>query len=92
MQGFGIGIDQQLVRVEAVASLGFIRTVDAIAVQLPGPDFREEYVPYLIGPLLYPDVMSFFFLVWAVKQTKFHSGGVFREQGEVDTFTVPCRA
>jgi hypothetical protein len=49
-------------------------------------------MPYLIGPLLYADVMGFFFLVRAVKKTEFHSGGVFGEQGEIDPFTVPRRA
>jgi hypothetical protein len=71
--------------------LGLVGAVHPIAVKLPRSDFRKEYLPYLIGPLLYSDVMSFFFLIRAVKQTELYSRGVLREQGEVDTFTVPCR-
>ena len=45
----GIGIEQQLVGVEAVAALGLIGPVDAIAVELPGRDVVEIAVPDVLG-------------------------------------------
>jgi hypothetical protein len=45
---FGVGVDQQLVMVEAVARLGFVRSVHSIAVELTRPYVRQVTVPDLI--------------------------------------------
>ena len=50
-QGLGVGIDQQLVRVEAVAVPRIVRSVDAIAVELPRPHVGQVAVPDLMGHL-----------------------------------------
>ena len=41
----GVGVDQQLVGVEAVALLGRVGPVHAVAVALPGPDAGQVAVP-----------------------------------------------
>ena len=45
----GIGIEQQLVGVEAVAVLRRIGPVDAIAIELAGRDVVEIAVPDVLG-------------------------------------------
>src|SRR5205823_4508558 len=48
---FGIGIEQHLVRIEAMALSRLVRTVDAVAVQLLRSSVRQIAVPDLIGLL-----------------------------------------
>ena len=47
----GVGVDQQLVRVEAVALLGLPRAVDPVAVALAGADAGQVAVPVERGAL-----------------------------------------
>ena len=49
--GLGIGIEQHLPRVEAMARGGFVRAVDAVSVVQTGPPLGEVRVPDLIGAL-----------------------------------------
>src|SRR5690606_888672 len=44
-QSLGIGIDQQLVMIEAMTGSRIIRSVDAIAIQLSGAYIRQIAVP-----------------------------------------------
>ena len=55
----GIGIEQQLVGVEAVAVLGLVGAVDAIAVELPGRDVVQIAVPDVLGALGQFDAFEF---------------------------------
>ena len=50
-----IRVDQQLRRVEALAGLGLVRPVHAVAVALPGPDARQVAVPVERGALVQLD-------------------------------------
>src|SRR3954451_16771036 len=45
---FGIGVDEQLMVVEAVARLGFVRSVYPIAIKLTGPHVRQVAMPDLM--------------------------------------------
>ena len=90
-QLLGIGVDQQLVGVEAVAGLGLVGAVDAETVDGARPRFRQIAVPDLVGifgqfdPLALGDAVI-------VEQAEFDLGGVGREDGEVDAETIPCGA
>ena len=50
-QLLGIGIDEQLVRVEAEAALGFIAAVNPIAIELTGRDVVQIAVPDILSAL-----------------------------------------
>ncbi|BAJ73976.1 aspartate/tyrosine/aromatic aminotransferase [Microbacterium testaceum StLB037] len=45
LDGLGVGIEQQLARVEPLALCGGVLAVDAVAVPLPGEDVGEIGVP-----------------------------------------------
>ena len=47
--GAGVGIEQQLVRIEAVALRRLIGTVDAVAIMRPGTEIGNEAVKDLVG-------------------------------------------
>src|SRR5215469_12454510 len=50
-QAAGVGINEELVRIEAKTVLGLIRAVNAIAVELTGEDIAQIAVPNVFGPL-----------------------------------------
>src|SRR5690606_21772777 len=47
----GIGIEQQLVGIEAVSLPGVIGAMDPIPVELSGGNVRQEAMPDIVGPL-----------------------------------------
>ncbi len=85
----GIGIQQQLVGIEAMALFRRIRAVHPVAVTLPGPHVRQVAVPDLVGVLGQRDTLDF--TVARVEQAEFHPGSVPRVQREVHTQAVPGR-
>ena len=54
----GVGIEQQLHRVEAQPALGLVRTVNAVAVPRAGADAGQVAVPVERRPLADPDPVS----------------------------------
>ena len=86
-----VGIDQQLVRIEAVARFRRVGPVHAIAVELARRDVGEIDVPDVLGALRQRDALDFASAV-AVEQAKLDLGGVGGEQGEVGAAAVPIRA
>src|SRR6188472_3804864 len=84
-----VGIDQQLVGVEAVAMLGFIWPVDAIAVELTRRDVVQIDVPDILGALRQFDAFEFAAAL-AVEQAELDLLGVGREQRKVGTPAVPA--
>src|SRR6185437_14457831 len=48
---FGVGIEQQLVRIEAVPSLWVVGTIDAVTVELTGRNIIQMTVPDAFGML-----------------------------------------
>jgi hypothetical protein len=57
--GFGVRVEQQLVRVETVPLVGPVRPMHPVAIQLAGTDFGQIGMPDLIGLLGNPDSLLF---------------------------------
>jgi hypothetical protein len=85
---FGVGVQQQLVRIEAVSLLRPIRTMDPVAVQLARTHFRQIGMPDLVGLLAQLDALLFLSPA-VVKQAQLDLVGVLGEQGEIDSLSVP---
>ncbi len=79
--GLGVGIDEELGGVEAVAFLGLPRAVDAEAVALAGADVAEEAVPDEGGALAQVDAVGL--LAGLVEEAELDAGGVLGVDGEV---------
>jgi hypothetical protein len=91
MQPLGVGIDQQLVRVEAVAGLRLIGAVDAIAVEPARAQVGQIAVPDLVGELGQDDARGLAPVI-VVEQAELDLLGIRRKQGEVGAGAVPGRA
>ena len=85
----GIGIEQQLVGVEAVAVLGLIRPVNAIAVELAGRDVVQIAVPDILGALRQFDAFEFAAAL-AVEQAKLDLLRVGGKQRKIGAPAVPA--
>ena len=85
LDGLGIRVHQELVRVEAVAVLRLVRAVDPVAVLLSGLDLRQVTVPHVavhfgqLNPRL-GQVIS--------EEAQLHPLGTFAEQGKVSASAV----
>ena len=86
-----IGVQKQLVGVEAVPRLGRVGAMDAVAVELAGPDAGEVAVPDLVGVLRQRDAVRLA-PPRAVEEAELDAGGVGREEGEVHPRAVPVGA
>ena len=85
LDGLGVGVHQQLVRVEAVAVFGFVRAVDPVAVLLSGLDLRQVAVPHVavhFGQFDpgFGEVVS--------EEAQFHPLGALAEQGKIGASAV----
>jgi hypothetical protein len=89
--GLGIGVEQQLVVVEAVALLGLVGTVHAQAVARAGLKAGHEAMPDLVGVLGQGDAAD---LRGAglVEDADVDPRGMRREHGEVDAVAVEAGA
>ena len=84
-----VGVDQQLVRVEAVTRARIVRTVDAVPVALPGPDAGNVAMPVerrALGQLDTP------LAIVVVEQAELDALRVLREERKVRSLSVPRRA
>ncbi len=88
--GLGIGVDEQLCRVEAMALIGFIRPVNAIPVVLARLQTGQEAMPDLVRVLGHADPHGLMRRIGAVEEAQVHAGGIFREQREVHAFVHHC--
>jgi hypothetical protein len=84
----GVGFDEQLVAVEAVAVGGVVGAVDAVAVEQAGARLGQVAVPDQIGLLTQFDALHFAPSV-GIEKAQFDTFGVFRKEGEVDALAVP---
>src|SRR5262249_5942520 len=89
LAGFGVGIEQVLVRVEAMAGSGIVRPVHAIAVAQSRAGLRQVAMPHLDVALLELDPHRLPPLVAVVEEAQLDPGGVLREQRKVDAGAVP---
>jgi hypothetical protein len=83
----GIGIEEQLVGVEAVALLGLVRPVHAVAVEGAGLEARHVPVPDEVGALAQGEALHLL-LPGLVEQAQLHLLGVARVDREVDALVV----
>jgi hypothetical protein len=89
--GARVRIEQQLVRIEAVAAVRLVRAVDAIAVERAGPDVGQVAVPDLVGELGQRDPLELL-LAAGVEEADLDLRRVRREEREVDALAVPRRS
>lgn len=87
----GVGVEQQLVRIEAMAVVRLIRTVHAIAVKLSRRNVVEIAVPDVLGSFRQRDAFELAPAL-AVEQAEFDAGGVGRKQREIRAPPIPCCA
>ncbi len=87
-QRLGVGVDQQLVGVEAVAGGRLVGAVDPVAVERAGARFRQIAVPDLVRVFRQRHPVD---LAGAglVEQAQLDPGRIGREQGEIDAEAVP---
>src|SRR4051812_35642285 len=87
----GIGVEQKLVSVKAVAVLGLVGAVDAVAVELPGRDVVEIAVPDILGSFRQFDPLELAAAL-AVEQAQFDLLRVGRKQRKIGAPPVPAGA
>src|SRR6185503_672748 len=85
----GVGVDEELARVEAVPVGRVVGAVDTVAVALAGVDARQVAVPDVGRPL---DDRDLLLVALAVEQAERDLGRVLGEQREVRAVAVPGRA
>ena len=83
----GVGIEQQLVGIEAQPGVRIVRAVHAVAVQLPRSDLGQVQVPGPVGALADPD--AGLVLARGIEQAQLDGFRTLGEQREVDAATVP---
>jgi len=79
----GVGIEQQLVGIEAMAGRRLVGTVDAEAVDRAGAGIGQVAVPYLIGIFGQHDALDLAFAP-AIEEAKLDLCRIRREQSKVN--------
>ena len=87
--GSGVGVEQQLVRIAAMAPLGVVGAVDAVAVEGAGTDVGEVAVEDVEGPFGKIVAGRFDAIVRVVEEAQFDAGSDLGEEGEVDACAIP---
>ncbi|MCY1352256.1 hypothetical protein D9M69_385450 [compost metagenome] len=87
-QLLGVGVDQQLVGVEAVPGVGLEGTVHPVTVDLPRVGIGQVAMPDLVGVFGQVDALQLGFAA-GIEQAQLDLGGVGREQREIDPQAVP---
>lgn len=90
-QAAGIGVEQQLVRIEAVAAIRLPRAVGTVAVDQARFHAGQVAVPDFIGALRQWQARQLL-AAGGVEQAEIDAGGVGREDGEIDAQAVPLGA
>ena len=88
----GVGVEQQLVRIEAVAFLRLVGAVHAIAVDRAGPRVRQVAVPDLVGVFGQFDAVRVSRSPASSNRQSSTLVALRREQGEIDPQPVPVGA
>lgn len=86
-----VRIDEQFMRIEAVAFLRIVRPVHTVPIQQSGARFGQIAVPNLVRILGQRDLFEFAPPA-RVEGAQFDLLGMRREEREVDAASVPCRA
>ena len=90
-QPLRVRVDQKLVGIEAVALVGAIGALGAVAIELPRPQPRHVAVPDVAIALRQIEPAYLVLSVFG-KQAQRHAARMFREYGEVDAVAVEGRA
>ena len=89
VDGFGVGVQEQLVRIEPVPCSRVVRSVHPVAVPLARPRFREVDMPDEVGLLGHPNLRELLTSVVSVEEAQLHARRVLREQGKVHPRAIP---
>jgi hypothetical protein len=90
-QAPGVGVQQQLVRIEPVALFRRIGAIGAEAVELAGASMRQIAVPDLVGAFR-QRIARQLLAARGVEQAEVHAFGIGREHRKIDAQTVKGRA
>src|SRR5215831_5319865 len=86
----GVGIDQQLVRVEAVSGFGFVWSIGAVTIADARPCRGQVAVPNLVGVFRQLDALELGSAI-AVEEADLDPCGVGGKYREVDAEPIPGR-
>jgi hypothetical protein len=89
-RGPGVGVEEQLVGVVAVALSGVVGSVNPVAVELAEPPVGQVAVPFLVGALPHLDALDLS-SARRVEEAELDLLGVLGEEDEVDPLPVPGR-
>ncbi len=84
----GVGVEQQLVGIEAVAGGRLVGAMDAVTVDRARSRIRQIAVPDLVGVLRQHDALDLA-LAGGVEQAELDFCRMRREQGEIDAQAIP---
>ena len=87
--GFRIGIQEQLGRIEAMAFGWRVGAMDPVAIGLTGADIRQIGMPYPIALLPQLNPLSFDFILRVMEQAQLDSVPVLREKGKIGPLPIP---
>jgi hypothetical protein len=90
-QRLGVGVEQQLVGIEAVAVARLIGAMDAVAVEQPGHGLGQIAVEHLVGVFGQRDAVDLAPAA-GLEQAQVDALGMGGEQGEIDARAIPGRA
>jgi hypothetical protein len=91
MKKLGVGIDQQLVRIEAMAVGRVVRAMHPVAVKQSGPGILEITMPDCIAVLRQLDALDLP-LARGIEKAKLHLLRMGGKDREVRALAIPCRA
>src|SRR5690606_7786863 len=83
----GIGLDQQLVRIEAMAARRIIESVNPVAIEKARASLGQIAVPDLVRSLAHFDPLPFVPPA-RVEHAQLHAGRVGGKEGEIYPFAV----
>jgi len=87
--GFGVRIEHDFVRVEAMTPLQLVGPVNSVAVELPGPEVRQIGVPHFFISFRKNDALRFGLCVDRVEKAELDLCCVLGEQRKVYPHAVP---
>src|ERR1700712_564176 len=88
-QLFRVGVNHELVRIEAMSGVRLEGPLDAVGVHRAGTCGRQVSVPHLVRVLGQLDAFELSFAA-SVENAQLDFGRVGREEREIDAETVPC--
>src|SRR5215471_11450714 len=88
---FRIGVDEELVRIEAQPTFGLVRPMHPVSVELSRGDVVEVAVPDILGTLRQRDTLDLT-PAMTIEEAQFNFLRVSGKQGEIRSASVPGRS